>query len=244
MTQPVLPGDPSDVSSPQDEAWNRLLALEAQVQATQDSLTLHTTEFAGLRQTTDTISRSLQALVERLAPPPPGISAVPLPEAIPPTPRRDVPSLALAKIHRPALPDAYDGSRATGERFLQSCITYIQLAGDAFASDALKITWVLSYMKTGRASTYALRVFRRPGGINSFADWASFEADFRAEFFPLDPAKTAALSLRDRDQYGQGKCTLDEYIDSFRALVEQAGYPDSFQLCLTFWDGLHPTLVD
>ena len=86
MTQPVLPGDPSDVSSPQDEAWNRLLALEAQVQATQDSLTLHTTEFAGLRQTTDTISRSLQALVERLAPPPPGISAVPLPKAIPPTP--------------------------------------------------------------------------------------------------------------------------------------------------------------
>ena len=56
MTQPVLPGDPSDVSSPQDEAWNRLLALEAQVQATQDSLTLHTMEFVGLRQTTDTIS--------------------------------------------------------------------------------------------------------------------------------------------------------------------------------------------
>ena len=233
-----------DVSSPQDEAWNRLLALEAQVQATQDSLTLHTTEFAGLRQTTDTISRSLQALVERLALPPPGIPAVPLPKAIPPTPRCDVPSPTLVKIPRPALPDAYDGSCATGERFLQSCITYIQLAGDAFASDALKITWVLSYMKTGHASTYALRVFRRPGRINGFVDWASFEANFWAEFFPLDPAKTAALSLQDRDQYGQGKRTLDKYINSFRALVEQARYPDGFQLCLTFRDGLHPTLVD
>ena len=46
-----------------------------------------------------------------------------------------------------------------GERSLQSCITYIQLAGDAFTSNALKITWVLSYMKTGHALTYALRVF-------------------------------------------------------------------------------------
>ena len=86
MTQPVLPGDPSDVSSPQDEAWNRLLALEAQVQATQDSLTHHTMEFARLRQTTDTISQSLQALVERLSPSPPSIPAVPLPKVIPPTP--------------------------------------------------------------------------------------------------------------------------------------------------------------
>ena len=75
-------------------------------------------------------------------------------------------------------------------------------------------------------------------------EWASFEADFWAEFFPLDLAKTAALSLWDWDQYGQGKCTLDEYIDSFRALVEQARYPDGFQLCLTFWDGLHPTPIN
>ena len=37
---------------------------------------------------------------------------------------------------------------------------------------------------------------------------------------------------------------LDEYIDSFRVLVEQAGYLDGLQLCLTFRDGLHPTLID
>ena len=59
MTQPVLPVDPSDISSPQDKAWNHLLALEAQVQATQDSLTHHTMEFTGLHQTMDTISQSL-----------------------------------------------------------------------------------------------------------------------------------------------------------------------------------------
>ncbi|KAG5348892.1 hypothetical protein C0989_007403, partial [Termitomyces sp. Mn162] len=44
--------------------------------------------------------------------------------------------------------------------------------------------------------------------------------------------------------YKQGKRTLDEYIDLFQALVEQATYSDSLQLCLSFWDGLHPALVE
>ncbi|KAG5335741.1 hypothetical protein C0989_000494, partial [Termitomyces sp. Mn162] len=46
------------------------------------------------------------------------------------------------------------------------------------------------------------------------------------------------------EQYGQGKQMLDEYINSFWALVKQAAYPDGLQLCLMFWDGLHPMLVE
>ncbi|KAG6901719.1 hypothetical protein C0995_008799, partial [Termitomyces sp. Mi166 len=60
-------------------------------------------------------------------------------------------------------------------------------------------------------------------------------------FFPLDPAKTAALSLYNPNQYG--KQSLDNYIDSLHALAEQADYLDSLQICLTFQDGLHPTLI-
>ncbi|KAG6895621.1 hypothetical protein C0995_012438, partial [Termitomyces sp. Mi166 len=44
--------------------------------------------------------------------------------------------------------------------------------------------------------------------------------------------------------YGQGKQSLDDYIDSFHALAKQAGYPDGLQLCLTFCEGLHPTLME
>ncbi|KAG6883130.1 hypothetical protein C0993_007674 [Termitomyces sp. T159_Od127] len=80
--------------------------------------------------------------------------------------------------------------------------------------------------------------------MGSFTDWAAFEKDFLAEFFLIDPAKSAALALRNREQYGQGKRTLDEYIDSFQALVKQAAYPNGLQLCLTFRDGLHPTLME
>ncbi|KAG5732399.1 hypothetical protein E4T56_gene11335 [Termitomyces sp. T112] len=89
-----------------------------------------------------------------------------------------------------------------------------------------------------------LQVFCCPGSVGSFLDWAAFEKDFYVEFFLLDPAKTASLTLHDREQYGQGKCMLDEYIDSFWALVEQAAYPNGLQLCLKFWDGLHPTLME
>ncbi|KAG6863143.1 hypothetical protein C0993_012717 [Termitomyces sp. T159_Od127] len=99
-------------------------------------------------------------------------------------------------------------------------------------------------MKARQASTYALRVLRRLGGVGSFTDWAAFEKDFWAEFFPIDPAKSATLVLRNKEQYGQGKQTLDEYIDSFWALVEQAAYLDGLQLCLTFRDGLHPALME
>ncbi|KAG5349021.1 hypothetical protein C0989_006521, partial [Termitomyces sp. Mn162] len=70
--------------------------------------------------------------------------------------------------------------------------------------------------------------------------WATFEKDFCVEFFPLDPIKTAALTLCNREQYRQGKHTLDKYIDLFWALVKQAAYFNGLQLCLTFCDGLPP----
>ncbi|KAG6893467.1 hypothetical protein C0995_000442 [Termitomyces sp. Mi166 len=156
MTQPTVPANSSDTSSPQDNAWNHLLALETQVQTTQTSLTLHTTELAGLCQTMDTISHSLQMLLEHLPPTPVVTPTPPTPPEINSAPYFDVSAAPHPKIPHPALSDTYDGDRAVGECFLQSCVTYIQLSSEAFASDALKISWVLSYMKLGHASTYAL----------------------------------------------------------------------------------------
>ncbi|KAG6859405.1 hypothetical protein C0993_003946, partial [Termitomyces sp. T159_Od127] len=155
----------------------------------------------------------LEHLTPRTAPPlvaEPSPAAPAVPAAAP-----GAPAALRAQLPCPALLDTYNGDRTSGERFLQSCLTYIHLSGDAFDSDALKIAWVLSYMKAGWASTYALHVLQRPGGVESFTDWAAFKKDFQAEFFPIDPAKSAALVLRNREQYRQGKRTLDEYIDSF-----------------------------
>ncbi|KAG6897159.1 hypothetical protein C0993_007733 [Termitomyces sp. T159_Od127] len=71
--------------------------------------------------------------------------------------------------------------------------------------------------------------------------WDVFEKDVQAEFFPINPA---APVLCNREQYKQGKQTLDEYIDSLQALVEQAAYLDGFQLCLMIWDSLHSILKE
>ncbi|KAG6863779.1 hypothetical protein C0993_010386 [Termitomyces sp. T159_Od127] len=228
MSQLANPDTPPVASAPQDEAWTRLLHLEIQVQLTQASLIHHMIELSTLRQTTNHIFQSLQALLERLPPctaPPlvakPSLAALAVSAAA-----LGVPAGPWVQLPRLTLSDTYNGDCTSGERFLQSCLTYIHLSGDAFDFNTLKIAWVLFYMKAEQAFTYALHVLQRP-----------------EEFFPIDLAKSAALALHNREQYRQEKQMLDEYIDSFRALVEQAAYPDGLQLCLTFQDGLHPALM-
>ncbi|KAG5330765.1 hypothetical protein C0989_008654, partial [Termitomyces sp. Mn162] len=163
---PTPPALPSDTSSPQDDAWSCLLSLEIQVQLTQASLTSHIAELTELHQTTKAVSLSLQALLEclllapttPLMPPADAERFVSAPSSgllAPAAAEQFVSASGLglsaphSKLPRPALPDIYNGDCKAGEHFLQSCITYIQLSGEAFTSDALKIAWVLSYMKAG-----------------------------------------------------------------------------------------------
>ena len=55
----------------------------------------------------------------------------------------------------PALPMEFDGERSRGQGFLTSVQTYIRLCPDSFHSNQVKITWALSYMKSGRAAKWA-----------------------------------------------------------------------------------------
>ncbi|KAG6881921.1 hypothetical protein C0993_012475 [Termitomyces sp. T159_Od127] len=174
MSQLDNPDTPLDASAPQDEAWTCLLHLETQVQLTQASLIHHTTELSTLRQTTDHISQSLQALLERLLP-------------------RTTTSGGRAISGSPGSSSSSFG----GAGRPLGAVTTPGTPGH--------IAWMLSYMKAGWASTYALRVLQHPGGVGSFTDWAAFEKNFQAEFFSIDPAKSATLALRNREQYGQGK---------------------------------------
>ncbi|KAG5337271.1 hypothetical protein C0989_010009 [Termitomyces sp. Mn162] len=243
MSQLANPDTLSEALALQNKAWTHLLHLETQVQLMQSSLTHHTTKLSTLHQTTDLISQLLQALLKHLTPTP-----TPPPAVEPALTTSALIFIALVTlwlwIPCSVLPDAYNGAHSSREHFLQSCLIYIHLSRDAFNCDMLKIAWVLLYMKIGYASTYALQVFHHPRGVGSFLDQTTFKKDFCTEFFLLDPAKTVALTLRNREQYEQEKQMLEEYINLFWALVEQATYPNGLQLCLTFWDGLHPMLVE
>ncbi|KAG5731859.1 hypothetical protein E4T56_gene13830 [Termitomyces sp. T112] len=149
MTQPIPLAPPSNASIPQDNAWS--------------------SELTGLYQTTEAVFLSLQALLEHL-PLAPTTSPMPLADAewnvsapssgflAPDAAEQFVSASGLglsaphSKLPYPALPDIYDGHHKAGEHFLQSCITYIQLSSEAFTLDALKIAWVLSYIKAAKVS--------------------------------------------------------------------------------------------
>ncbi|KAG6887033.1 hypothetical protein C0992_001129 [Termitomyces sp. T32_za158] len=109
----------------QDKAWSHLLQLEAQVQITQTSLSHYTSELSTLCQITDTISDSLQVLLECFSAAPAASSPSPTPAPCFSMARPAPPMQRRANIPRPALPDTYNGNCTSGERFLQFCITYI-----------------------------------------------------------------------------------------------------------------------
>jgi hypothetical protein len=43
-------------------------------------------------------------------------------------------------------------------------------------------------------------------------------------------------------QYDQGKCSIDEYIDGFKELVEKAEYTDGWAIVMKFRQGLDPSI--
>ena len=59
----------------------------------------------------------------------------------------------------PAKPSEFDGDRANGRSFLQSCTLYLGVCASDFPDEQSQILWAMSYMKTGRAATFATRAF-------------------------------------------------------------------------------------
>ena len=83
----------------------------------------------------------------------------------------------LGRPPPPALPTEFDGEQSRGQAFLTSVQTYIHLCPNSFHSDQVKITWALSYMKSGRATKWAAQIFRweeENEGYSKFLDWDEF----------------------------------------------------------------------
>src|SRR6266487_2072510 len=87
---------------------------------------------------------------------------------------------------KPAPPSDFDGDRAKGRAFLNSCELYIQLSSDHFPDELSKVYWAFTYMKSDRAYTFADRAIRFESRIKRpyFQNWATFRAEFIKEFFP------------------------------------------------------------
>src|SRR5277367_8961 len=146
----------------------------------------------------------------------------------------------------PALPSEFDGDRSKGMAFLYSCQTYIRLCSASFPDDQTKITWALSYMKTGRAALWAAHIFRweedNPGSVK-FANWDKFREEFRTEFCPVH-VDQAAINRLKSVAYFQSKRSVDDYIDEFLDLISEAGYTDPKTIVVKFRRGLEPRIQD
>jgi hypothetical protein len=100
-------------------------------------------------------------------------------------------------------------------------------------------------MKSGRATFYANSILRNEAACHvlSFLSWRDFEVGFTFKFCPKNEA-TAALTKLESMHYYQGRKAMDDYIDEFLELVEEAGYIDGLLIVMKFWRGLDRDIQD
>ena len=99
----------------------------------------------------------------------------------------DLPGAALGDtgtasscLAKPVKPSKYDGNHANGRTFFNSCTLYLGLCANKFWDNQAQILWTLSFMKMGRAATFASQVFAHASktGEVHFKDWKEFEEAF------------------------------------------------------------------
>lgn len=173
--------------------------------------------------------------------PPTEDPAAPVVSAPPPTTVAE----PLRSRIKPAAPSDFDGDRTKGRAFYNSCILYIKLRASEFPNDDAKINWVVSYMKTGRAATWADRLIRyeQKNGYSRFRSWSEFASAFRLTFFPENEEVDARMKL-ESTAYFQGKRSVDAYVDEFEDLVEMSHYSDALGIVLKFRRGLQSSMQD
>jgi len=95
------------------------------------------------------------------------------------------------------------------------------------------------FFKGGHAAKWSENVFRQETdtGVFPMQTWRDFEQQFRVHFFPVN-AEADAINTLEGTSYHQGGRTVDNYLDSFQALVSDAGYTDPRTLVVKFQRGL------
>jgi hypothetical protein len=144
---------------------------------------------------------------------------------------------------RPSNPSDFDGDRAKGQSFLNSCNLYFSIAGRAFHNEQARISWALTFFKSGQAASFADRILRTQASTRApyFTDWKAFETEFKKRFTPRNKQVTAITQLEGSAWY-QGTDSVDDYVDRFRELVFHSGYVDEANLVVKFKKGLNKSL--
>jgi len=186
---------------------------------------------AQLQQLTQLVANPPPPLPAALnTPPPPVPSSLASPSPAPPT-QRTRPKLSC--------PLDFNGECHNGRVFLNSCSLYICLAPEQFQDKQERILWALTFFKGGCAAKWSENVFRQEAdtGVFPIQTWGEFEQQFWLHFFPAN-AEADVINALEGTSYHQGNWMVDDYLDSFQALVSDAGYTDLWTLVVKFRQGL------
>jgi len=80
-------------------------------------------------------------------------------------------------------------------------------------------------------------------GKPMFATWREFRQKFTEEFCLKNEVQMALTKL-ETSAYYQSQKSMDEYIDEFRDLIDQAGYSEGLAIVMKFWHGLQWNIQD
>lgn len=137
---------------------------------------------------------------------------------------RPRPGSVFSTPRAPAPPD-FDGRRENGHHFINLLATYPY----EFPDGGTKIRWALGYFKSECAATWAANILReaRTKGHFRFGTWEEFEREFVVEFCPQNEESDALLRLQT-SAYHQSSSSVDDYVDSFKALLDETNLtPDN-----------------
>ena len=152
--------------------------------------------------------------------------------------------------HRPwyaklATPNNFLGDCTKGRTFINSCELYMALTPHQFMDDNAKIMWAFSFMKTDRAARFVTRHMQNYQMVSSlpYATWNEFVAEFVMEFCPKNKLLALRMDL-ETSKYFQGSHNVDEYVDEFCKLINQAQYFKGAHIIMKFRQGLNPGIQD
>src|SRR5258707_322310 len=159
------------------------------------------------------------------------------PASTPPAP----PSTPATHIRSP---DAFDGSNLDDLRpFLLQCQLTFNSYPQHYASDSLKVFFVISYLKKSALEWFEIGVMEIDPRLapSWHSNWPDFIAEIRTHFRPSNPTRTAEIKLRHLSM--QPDARISEYLVRFNTLASRVSWGD-VALRFQFYDGLPERLKD
>lgn len=139
-----------------------------------------------------------------------------------------------------AKPDVFDGTEGKLEDFLHQLSLVFWASPETYIKEDQKITYTLSYMKAGRAQTWARQFMKKHGHGSTYTEsWKDFVTLLKQSFGAVDPSLKAVDKLYELKQ---GKMSADEYIVAFEEYEGDSGWDDK-ALMDQFERGLNSNLA-